>query len=81
MQSIKPEATEFRSTLGFKQHDIILSKEQSVMPKITKLFSNEKILLGMELICIFLSIDQLQNLMKKDTLTEMKENKIKEKKK
>ena len=38
-----PEAIAFRSKLGFKQHDIILSKEQSVISK-TKLFSIEKIL-------------------------------------
>ena len=40
-----PEAFEFISKLGFKQYDIILSKEQSVISKITKSFSNEKILL------------------------------------
>ena len=39
-----PEAIEFRSKLRLKQHDIILSKEQSIMTKIAKLFSNEKIL-------------------------------------
>ena len=39
-----PEAIEFRSKLGFKQNDIIQSKEQPVISKI-KLFSNEKILL------------------------------------
>ena len=39
------EAIKFRSKLGFKQHDIILTKEQSVISKLTKLFSNEKILL------------------------------------
>ena len=40
-----PEAIEFRSKLGFKQHDIILRKEQSVISKVTKLLSNEKTLL------------------------------------
>ena len=40
-----PRAIEFRSRLGFKQHDIKLGKEQSVTSKITKLFSNEQILL------------------------------------
>ena len=40
-----PEAIEFRSKLGFKQHDIILRKKQSVISKVTKLLSNEKILL------------------------------------
>ena len=39
-----PEAIKFKSGLGTKQHDIILSKEKSVMSKIPKLFSNEKIL-------------------------------------
>ena len=38
-----PKATEFRSELGFKQHDILLSKEQSMILKITALFSNEKV--------------------------------------
>ena len=33
------KAIEFRSELGFKQHDIVLSKKQSVISKI-KLFSN-----------------------------------------
>ena len=40
-----PEAIEFRSKLGFKQHDITLSKELSEISKTIKLFSNEKILL------------------------------------
>ena len=40
-----PEAIEFRFKLGFKQRDIILTKEQSVISKITNFFSNEKILL------------------------------------
>ena len=37
-----PKAIEFRSELGFKQHDIILTKEQSVISKITKLSAKEK---------------------------------------
>ena len=40
-----PEETECRSKSLFKQHDTIMSKEQSVITKITKIFSNEKILL------------------------------------
>ena len=36
-----PKEIEFRSNLGFKQHDIILTKEQSEIPKIMKAFSNE----------------------------------------
>ena len=39
-----PEAIEFRSKLGFDQHDIPLSKEQPLVPKIMKLFTNEQIL-------------------------------------
>ena len=40
-----PEEIEFRSKSLFKLHDTIMSKEQSVTTKITKIFSNEKILL------------------------------------
>ena len=40
-----PKAIELRSELGFKQHDIILTKEQSAISKITELFPKEKILL------------------------------------
>ena len=40
-----PTAIEFRSKLGFKQHDIIMTKEQSVLKKIMKAFASEKILL------------------------------------
>ena len=38
------KAIEFRSKLGFKQHDIMLIKEQSVISKLMKTFLNEKIL-------------------------------------
>ena len=31
-------AVEFKSKLGFKQHDIIMTKEQSVITKIMKIF-------------------------------------------
>ena len=37
-----PKAIECRSKLGFKQHDIVFNKEQSVIPKIMKIFLNEK---------------------------------------
>ena len=40
-----PKANEFRSEIGFEQYDIVLSKEQLEISKITKLFSKEKILL------------------------------------
>ena len=37
-----PKAIEFRSKLGFKQHDIIMTKEQSILTKIMKVFAKEK---------------------------------------
>ena len=37
-----PKPIGFRAKLGFKQHDIILTKEESMIPKIMKAFSNEK---------------------------------------
>ena len=40
-----PEATEFKSKIGFKQHDITLTKEQSVTSKMIRLFAKGKILL------------------------------------
>ena len=40
-----PTAFEFRSKLGFKQHDILMAKEQSVLKKVMKVFANGKILL------------------------------------
>ena len=40
-----PTAIEFRSKLRFKQHDLITTKEQSVLTRIMKEFSREKILL------------------------------------
>ena len=45
MQGINAKATEFGSELGFNQNDTVLSKEQSAISKITKLFSNKKFLL------------------------------------
>ena len=35
---------DFRSKLGFRLHDITMSKEESVTTKIIKAFSKEKIL-------------------------------------
>ena len=40
-----PKAIEFRSELGFEQNYTTLTKKQSVISKITKLFAKEKILL------------------------------------
>ena len=39
-----PKTIEFISKLRFKQDDMILTKEQSVISKITKLFGKEEIL-------------------------------------
>ena len=57
-----PKAIEFRSKLRFKQHDIKITEEQSVLTKITKTFRSDKIflqysVLGYQLICIFPSIN------------------------
>ena len=45
MYNGKPTANEFKTKLGFRQHDIIMRKEQSVLTKIIKLFAKEEILL------------------------------------
>ena len=37
-------ALEFRATLGFKQYDVILTKEQSVLTEIMGLFEGENML-------------------------------------
>ena len=39
------EATEFKTRLGFNQHDLIMTKKQSVLTKIMKVFLSEEILL------------------------------------
>ena len=38
MDSRTTSVHEFRTRLGFKQHDVILTKEQSVLTKIMSLF-------------------------------------------
>ena len=40
--SVTPKAIEFRSKLGFKQHDIILSKEQSMLIRIKQIFASKR---------------------------------------
>ena len=40
-----PTGIEFRFKLGFNQHDIIMTKEQTVLTGIMKIFASEKILL------------------------------------
>ena len=37
-----PIAIEFRSKLGFKEHDLIMTREQSVLTKIMKVFASKK---------------------------------------
>ena len=54
----KRQKKAFRCKLGFKLHDIMMCKEESVTIKIIKVFSNEKILLqhsvlNFKLICVF----------------------------
>ena len=69
MYSTVPAATEFKTNLGFNTYDIIMRKEQSVLIRIMKVFASENIATtqyfwGTELICIFLSINQQQKVMK-----------------
>ena len=40
-----PASIEFRIKLGFNQHDLMMTKEQSVLTKIIKVFSSEEVLL------------------------------------
>ena len=40
-----PTAVEFITKLGLKYHDVVMTKEQSVLTKAKKLFTREKILL------------------------------------
>ena len=40
-----PTAIEFRTKLGFNQHDLIVTKEKSVLTKIMEVFASEEILL------------------------------------
>ena len=40
-----PTSIEFRSKLGFKQHDLIMTKEQTLLTRIMTIFTHEKILL------------------------------------
>ena len=39
-----PEAIEFKTRLGFNQHDLTMIKEQSVLTKIIKVFASEETL-------------------------------------
>ena len=78
------EAIEIRSKLGFQQYDLILSEEKSVTLKITKLFSNEKILLqhsdlGYRIDLYFPKPKLAIKVDEKDILTEIKEEKMEEK--
>ena len=36
----KPKAIDYRYKIGFKQHNTVLTKEQSLISKLTKLFLN-----------------------------------------
>ena len=38
-----PTAIEFRTKLGFNQNDIIMTKQQSVLTRIMKIFASKKI--------------------------------------
>ena len=67
-------AQKFRTKLRFKQYDVILTKEQSVLTKIMSSFEGENIktqynILG--LTYTFMNISSQQKLMKMDTTTEI----------
>lgn len=69
MYSTVPAATEFKTNFGFNRYDIIMRKEQSVLIRIMKVFASENIATtqyfwGIELIYIFLNINQQQKVMK-----------------
>ena len=44
-RALTPEAIELKTRLGFNEHDLIMTKEQSVLTKIMKVFASEEILL------------------------------------
>ena len=57
-KGLKEKTFNFRSKLGFKEYDIIMTKEKLVATEIIKSFSNEEVspqhnVLGKKLICIF----------------------------
>ena len=83
MYSTVPAATEFKTKLGFNTYDTIMRKEQSVLIRIMRVFASENIATtlcfwGTELICIFLSINQQQKLMKIGKKKKKTENNTKE---
>ena len=41
----------FKTRLGFKQHDPIMTQEQSILSKIVELFATEKIVLQHNVLC------------------------------
>ena len=45
MGCTKPKAIKFRTKLGFNHQDLIMTKEESVLTKMIKVFSSERILL------------------------------------
>ena len=70
-----PRAVEFRTKFGFNQYNILINKEQSVATKKQHYLQKKNcyniLFWDIELICIFLSIDQQQKLMKKETKTDV----------
>ena len=83
MYSTVPAATEFKTNLGFNRYDIIMRKEQSVLIRIMKVFASENIATtqyfwGIELIYIFLNINQQQKVMKIGIKKKTTENNTKE---
>ena len=46
-------AVNFKTRLGFSQHDPIMTQEQSVLSKIVKVFAAEEIIMQHNVLCIF----------------------------
>ena len=77
----------FRILLGFKEHDIFLTKEQSVLNKITTVFARCEIYLQYSVLdyridakyALAIEIDELGHLDRDDEKEKIRENKIKQK--
>ena len=80
-----PESCKVKRSLGFKPHDVINCKEQTVLESIKDGFKGEKMqtqysVLGYKLIFIFMDINWQQKLMNQFIMIEMLTMKYKDKK-
>ena len=56
-----PAAIEFRTKLGFNQHDLIMAKEQSVLTKVMKLSASGEIMLQHSVLSCRIDLHFLKN--------------------